>query len=497
MKLRNIIFFIFSVSIFFSTESTAGKDVAANPYDTIRYHDAFDQDNLYTKYERLMYDLGCASNVFSNNHDDLAVTPQRKHKKIEESLLLAEFEQFQKDCIDKLNKARFMSLTEPGIESGVYISLMSIAALVTIWCLGKESIGGSYAGYSAIFSAADKLGGLGKSVYNLFYLPNNSLESLENYFAKNKCFIPKVLWSKITNAFIDVRQSDALKEKSINFLKFALGFILYKPKSNLFSKDHQSILEIKHELNQRIDRFFSEYNINQGSSSLVYIKINVSKFIDSLFDKNSKRPRYVYLHGLGGIGKTHFVQTLASWIQELLPEAVYYQDLIINSLQELEGDAEKPGAFLKVLRSQAMNNNIGSIVMLDEATWLNNKDMVSAAKRIFNGDRTRLSTAYFGTEIDGSSVALDMPPMLIFVASNDELEDPALASRFDVIDYPTPSKQMLINYAYKITEKSMILREADCVVSYDKVAAWIETIASKNLNFRYISGNIEGYCLNR
>jgi len=496
MILRRLNIFIVSNIMLFAVQATANKEISVNPYDTIRYHDAFDQDDLYIKYERLMHELGCASNVFLNQDDAIGMF-QKKYKKIKDPLVSAEFEQFQKDCMHKLNQARFMALAEPGIESGVYVSLMGLAALVTIWALGKESIGGSYAGYSAIFSAADKLGGLGKSVYNLFSLPNNSLEPLENYFAKNKCFIPKILWKKIINAFIDARQSDTLKEKSINFLKFALGFTLYKPQSKLTTQDHQSLVEIKHELHQRIDRFFSEYNINQASDNLIYIKINASKFIDSLFDKTSKRPRYVYLHGLGGIGKTHFVQTLASWIQELLPETIYYQDLIINSLSELEGDAETPGSFLKVLRSQTMSNNKGSIVMLDEATWLNNKDMVSAAKRIFNGDRTRLSTSYFGTEIDGSSVALDMPPMLIFVASNDELEDEALASRFDIINYPTPSKQMLINYAYKITEKSIILREANCVVSYNAVVDWIETIPVKNLNFRYIGGNIEGYCLNQ
>lgn len=479
--------------ILVSIDTLVSKNSTVCPYDTIRYHEAFDQEKLYKKYEKLMHELGCASNVFSE-YDNLAMLKKgiQKRKRVQ---LLTELEKYQKDCLELLEQARFMSLAEPGIESGVYVSLMGVAALCTIWILGKESIGGSYAGYSAIFSAADKLGGLGKSLYNLVSLPNNSLESLENYFAKNKCFIPKVLWAKIVNAFIEARQGDALKEKSINFLKFALGFTLYKPQAQSFLQKYQSVLEMKQELNKRIDNFFSGYAKSIEFDDLVYIKINVSKFIDNLIDKNNKPSRYVYLHGLGGIGKTHFVQTLASWIQELLPDTIYYQDLIINSMSELEGDAEKPGAFLKVLRNQIMSNKIGSIVMLDEATWLNDKEMVSAAKRIFNGDRTRLSTAYFGVEIDGSAVTLDMPPMLIFVASNDELIDSALASRFDIVHYPTPSKQALALYAYNIAQQSTVLREAGCVLTYEMIIHWIESLEVKNLNFRYIAGNIESYCL--
>jgi hypothetical protein len=499
MIVKKLIPFIFGGVICFSVDRIVAKDAIACPYDTVRYHEAFDQEALYKKYEKLMHQMGCASNVFFEQDDSLAVL--KRELKSKQSFFLdkqvfAEFEQYQKDCINQLNRVRYIALAEPGIESGIYISLMGLAALVTIGIMGKDSVAGSYGAYSAIFSAADKLGGLGKSLYNLVSLPNNSLESLENYFAKNKCFIPKILWAKIINAFIDARQSDTLKEKNINFLKFALGFTLYKSQFKTFLKNYQSVIEIKDELNQRIDNFFSKYNVNNAYDDLVYIKINVSKFIDSLFDKNSKPSRYVYLHGLGGIGKTHFVQTLAAWIDELLPEVVHYQDLIVTNMSELEGDIERPGALLKVLRNQIVGSKIGSIVMLDEATWLNDQEMVSSAKRVFNGDRTRISTAYFGAEVDGSAVKLDMPAMLIFVASNDELVDPALASRFDIVHYPTPSKEALINYAYKITQESTILHDVSCIAPYDFIADWIETIDSKNLNFRYIAGSVEGYCLN-
>lgn len=496
---------VFFIVIFLNSKLLFTDTVKAltSPYHEIRYHEAFEQDEIYKKYEELMYALGCDQNIFLDKNGDKPFLRRKKNSDINNQDFLyknqieSEIEKFQKDCLAQLNRVRFMVLAEPGIQSGMYIGFSGLAALVTIYLMGKDSAGGSYSGYSAIFSAAYELGGLGKSLYNLIFLPNNSLESLENYFAKNKCFIPRILWPKIINAFIDARQTDLFKEKSINFLKFSLGFTIYKkPIKNLF-KNYQFIVDIKNELDQRIDKFFQEYEIDHALDSLMRIKINISKFIDCLVDKKNKPSRYIYLHGLGGVGKTHFVQTLASWIEELLPGMIYYQDLVINSIVELEGDAQMPGAFLKVLRNQTMESKVGSIIMIDEATWLNDVVMVSAAKRIFNGDRTRLSTAYFGMDIDGSSVSLDLPPMLIFVASNEEMTDLALASRFDIINYPMPNKSALVNYAYKISENSSILHERGCSVAYEDIVAWIETIESKNMNFRYVSGNVEAYCLNQ
>lgn len=500
-----VIKIIILIITFFSSESIFAdtSKLATSPYNGIRYHDAFEQEAIYKKHEQLMCILGCDHNIFYDNNDDKVVLKHKKYREVNNQNNLSkkeletEIEEFQKDCLAQLNQARFMALSEPGFQSSMYIIFGALGALGTIYFLGKDSTGGSYSGYSAIVGAAYELDGLGRSVYNLIFSPNNSLESLENYFAKNKCFIPRILWPKIINAFIDARQTDVLKEKSINFLKFSLGFTIYKkPIKNLF-KNRQAIADIKNELNQRIDNFFKEYDINDNLDSLIRIKINVSKFIDCLVDKTNRPSRYLYLHGLGGIGKTHFVQTLASWIEELLPGMVYYQDLVINSIVELEGDQQTPGAFLKVLRNQTMENKIGSIIMIDEATWLNDTKMVSAAKRIFNGDRTRLSTAYFGMDVDGSAVSLDMPPMLIFVASNDEMTDPALASRFDIIQYPMPSMSTLVNYGYKISQNSTILHEMGCIVTYEDIVAWIETIEPKNLNFRYVTGNVEAYCLSQ
>lgn len=504
MIIKKIVFFIITFLQVTHLFGTSIKNMSG-PYDNIRYHEAFDQDEIFKKYQKLMYTLGCAQNVFCNQSDEKIVLRSKaiRHYNKEQNALFEkeitnEIEKYQHDCLKQLNRARCMVLAEPGIESGLYISFGGIAALATIYLLGKDSAGGSYSGYSAIFSAAYELSGLGRSLYNLIFLPNNSLESLENYFAKNKCFIPKILWPKIITAFIDARQTDALKEKSINFLKFALGFTIYKIPVKTVFKSEDVVSDIKNELDKRIDAFFNEYMINdKEKTSLMHIKINVAKFIDSLVDKTSRPSHYIYLHGLGGIGKTHFVQTLASWLEELIPNTIYYQDLVINTITELEGDENKPGAFLKILRNQTMENKTGSVIMIDEATWLNDISMVSAAKRIFNGDRARLSTAYFGIDIDGSAVTLDMPPMLIFVASNEELSDPALASRFDIVHYPSPTQETLANYAYKIIQQSTILTKQSNMISYDAIVDWINSIEVKNLNFRYVAGNVESYCLNK
>lgn len=146
-----------------------------------------------------------------------------------------------------------------------------------------------------------------------------------------------------------------------------------------------------------------------------------------------------------------------------------------------------------MLRNQLIEGKTGSVVIFDEATWLNSPEMISPAKRTFNGDRTQLQTSYFGTTIEGTGVSLEAPPMLIFVASNDPITDPALKSRFDTISYPKPSTETLISYAFEIASNSVLLREQGIVIEQSRIKEWV----SKNgeHNFRSIAANIEAYLM--
>jgi hypothetical protein len=276
-----------------------------------------------------------------------------------------------------------------------------------------------------------------------------------------------------------------------------LGFTIYKPKPALHFKNNMSMRDVKTELHKRIDQFFAQY---KDQADIKYIKINVSKFVDLLCAHQTSKvvtqaPRYLYLYGSGGIGKTHFVQTLSEWIDELMPHSVRFEDLVINSPDDLEGSSQYPGAFLKILRNQLLQNRRGSIVIIDEATWLNSGSMISPAKRIFNGDRSKLTTSYFGSNMDGTGVSLALPPMLIFVAANEEITDPALKSRFDTVHYPMPMQEALVEYAYKTAEKSKILQELNYQINKQAIQDWVQKLDAKYKNYRYVAGNVESFLL--
>ena len=501
--------FIVSISllvlqnIFISARQDSSADDA---FAGIQYSQAFDQAAIYNKYSTLLEKIGCAENVFESNVDADSITRQAGTEKNGSELKnnslkfdpitdAQELAAFQKECLGQLNYTRRMTLATPTFGATIdlaWAGLITAAALYLI----KDTVSNGFTATNALYTAANgAILGL-RSAYNLVFWPDNSLEVLEDHFAKNKCFIPRALWPKIMQQFMAARQSSVNRDVHTHFLSFALGFTVYKPKSTIYFKDDMSIDDVKNQLNNRIDRFFGDY---KDSLDINYIKINVAKFIDTLTNTDAfavvQAPRYLYLYGSGGIGKTHFVQTLTEWIGELIPGSVRFEDVIINSSDDLEGSENRPGAFLKVLRSQLLENKRGSVIIMDEATWLNNGGMISPAKRIFNGDRSKLVTSYFGSNMDGTGVSLEIPPMLIFVASNEGLADPALASRFDTILYPVPSEKALIAYAINIAEKSQVLKQADCPIDTGFIAQFIQSLDPKVRNFRLVAGNVEALLL--
>ncbi len=519
-------------------------------FDQIQYNQVFDQTDIYKKYRKLMYKLGCADNVFQSDVGSDSITKKSGDTSDQSALIdkyttlpfdpikdAKELAAFEKECMDRLNNARRLSIVTPTIEGLSDVAFMAVIAgsiyaastftpTITAYfssMMGKnkdtdnsaiEHNAGKEAEKqelvikdnstqnaitSTIITTLFALKGLVGAGYNLIYWPDNSLESLENHFAKNKCYIPRALWPKITKEFMAARQDSHNRQLHTHFIDFALGFTVYKPKPTLRFKDGMSIQDVKNELNARIDAFFGNYKDNKDNIDINYIKINVSKFIDLLVPHRSSKlvqaPRYLYLYGSGGIGKTHFVQTLSDWIDELIPHSVRFEDVVINSPTDLEGSEHSSGAFLKALRNQLIQNKRGSVIMMDEATWLNYGSMISSAKRIFNGDRSKLVTSYFGTNMDGRGVSLEIPPMLIFVASNEVIADPALESRFDTILYPTPSLQALFLYAVNVADNSTVLKEADCSVDKNLIAHWVQSFDEKHRNFRYVAGNIEALLL--
>lgn len=527
-NLAVVIFFLLQTILHVQAMEEGGGQ-AKDAFARMQYKSAFDQKLVYEKHRKLLEDLGCAKNVFLADKKINFATKSPYQSDHENSSLLSDFELdelecqskssdyfktnipgeqaidngielelYERDCLANLNYARRMALAEPVIHALTRIAFSATGTVLAIQVLGKESMGGSFATYGSIFNILHCLQGTIKSGYNLVSWPDNVLDDLEDHFAKNKCYIPSALWPKITKSFISARQNEFTRDPHINFISFAVGFTTYKPKPSVKFKDDLSIDDVKIELHERIDSFFKDY-ASQDISYVNYIKINVSKFVDLLVSHRKQTivqaPRYIYLHGSGGIGKTHFVQKLSEWIDELIPESVRFENIVINCADELEGTVDRPGVMLKVLRNQLIENKRGSVLIIDEATWLNDKGMVSSAKRIFNGDLSKLSTSYFGSNMDGSGVSLEIPPVLTFVASNDKIQDPALESRFDTVEYPSPTQAALIIHACFTASQSRNIQQGNSSSTKKIIADWVKDLQPSQQNFRYVAGNVEAFIL--
>lgn len=479
---------LFVLSLFFvllcsNTHANRGPSLAQ-----INYRDAFNQSDIHRQYEQLLRNWDCDINVF-----DQVQTSTLPQKKIDGTNLIKLEKNYQKTCLKRLFAARRWAITKSARENLTLICLLACATVTVKHLLGKDSFGGSISVFSGLFNSVYLLQDVIHAGYNLAFPEAHPLNILEKCFAKNQCFIPRTLWPAIIEKFMIARQNQFEQRTSMDFLEFALGLTVYKPKSTL-QPSHDSAQRVILELHKRIDQFFSDYQQETTQECCQLIKLNVSKFVLNLLGNNDNPPRYIYFHGPAGIGKTYFVLQLSEWIEELMPGSVRFESMIITSPDELEGNRGRPGAMLRVLRNQLIADKRGSVVFIDEATWLNESNMVSSAKRVFNGDQSTLSTDYFGGGIDGAGINLAIPPMLIFVASNEEIKEPALKSRFDVIKYPLPTQKALAEHAHAVATKSTILNNAH-IPRKAKIENWI---ASDNIaSFRHAQAGIEQFVLSQ
>lgn len=483
MSFRNILFLV-SICFFDRIGAMGGSAGREDPFALTNYMRAFDQAEIHKKFYDLMKKLGCDKNVFDTAtfaslpkeavavevQEDFGMPdvigtdgPGEEQARLISTLAVAseplkdEIIKYEKACLAKLGSVRRWAVTEDAREAGTTLGLVGGGAGATNLILPAESMGGSFSVFALFMNAAYMAQPISRSIYHWLRPPAHPLDRYERKFATMQCFIPRELWPIITEKFMSARINKFDQRNAIDFIEFALGLTTYKPRPAL--KIDSDMLPAKMDrLFGKIDTFFDDYQ-GHSAESVWMLKDNIYKFIMSLKGDGGQLPRYVYLHGVGGIGKTHLVNKICEWIQELIPDGVQFEDIVINSPEDLEGSSGRPGAMLRVLRNQLMHAKRGSIVFMDEATWLNKDHMISSAKRVFNGDQSRISTDYFGAGIEGTGVKLAVPPMLIFVASNEEIKDPALKTRFDSIDFPLPKKDRLIGFAREVAAESQLLSD--------------------------------------
>ncbi len=478
MKNNKIILFCLFALIPLSNFSMMnfGGNTSSDAFSRINYIVAFDQEKIYEKFEDSLKKWGCYKNVCEAEGEP--EVPEVGE------IVPSELEEFQRACLVQLRSARMQCLTEDARNQITNLLIVGGICLA-IQKLPVDSRGQSWSVYSAVASVAYSMPSFIQTLYNFIISPTNILAQLEERFAKEKCFIPKELHPAIIQKFMTARSNLFEQQAAINFLEFALGLSLYKPKTML-SQDKDNILKaLRKSLFPKIDAFFADYD-DVSAQDMWILKNNVYTFVSALLDNKNSMPRYLYLYGPGGIGKTYFINKLYQWLDELLPHTIKFENCIITNSEELEGSPRRPGMILRVLRNQLMEGKRGSLVFMDEATWLSRFDMNSSAKRIFNGNQTHLATDYFGNDIEGSGIQLKAPAMLICLACNIAIEDPALKTRFDTVSFPIPKQKVLVDYARKFASENRLLNQKK-VQKFD-FDAWLEKTKLKN--FRDIESQI-------
>lgn len=456
----------------------------------LNFKKAFNLDEKFEEHAELLRRLDCGANIFGDGFrapkttiwqrvKNLNPFCKRKIKNISQEDAL---KRFQEDCLSKLTVERRRANLQPVRRSLTYLGVTLMMHSIMSKVFGSGDMASGFANMRLAYSISGGIKDLVESGYELLFPKDDPLDELAKEFIESMPYIPRKFWPSIVNKFIIAKGNQFEYTNATNFIKFALGLKIYKdsPKVEISNID-----EVIKELNLRIDNFFKSYN-NVNLYELSKIKMSIAKFINNLFDSKVEMPRYQYLVGPGGIGKTHFIKELSSWINELIPNAVNFSDVVINSAEELEGSANKPGLFLNALRDQLASNKRGSIVFIDEFKC---NSLVEPAKRTFNGNMSQVSTAYFGNEIGAKGIKLEIPPMLIFVASNDRISDKALESRFNIINFCTPNKASLSKYAENIARNSKIVNATE-----DDIQKLKQKVQAGNYsNFREIEELVEPF----
>ncbi|WP_010301742.1 ATP-binding protein [Candidatus Odyssella thessalonicensis] len=410
-----------------------------NPLQNLNYIKVSNLTHVHEKYRPLLQHLGCDNNVFGPDNTKKSVLRLQDIAK--------EIDRYEKECLAHLASIRSKTILSPAYEAATMIMLIGGASAISAWYLGLESYGGSMGVSSALYTGVFQLKDSITALHHWLNEPSHPVDEYEKKYVKNQCYIPRQLWPIITENLTMARQNPREQRRALDFLEFTLDLTPYKQPSLVDLKEKKFISAILNNINE----FFENYQEFADNGHNI-LKINIKAFLQDLMG-TPRRPHFLYLQGKGGIGKTHFVKQLWEWINNAAPDLVSYEQERITFPAELEGNELYPGVLLRVLRNKCSMGAKGSIVFIDEANWLNNPEFNAPAKRVFNGKFTSLPVTYLTHGIsNGQEIKLSLPPLLVILVANQEIQDEILRSRFEVVQFPDPKEEALQKYVNKCLE---------------------------------------------
>ena len=127
-------------------------EAQSDPYAAIRYSAAFDQDTLYQKHANLMKKSGCALNVFPAKKSGDLMAQSHELTQVGQGVDLLdtqlpqvtpeeEIAAYEKACLNQLRHARYIALSQPGINAAmemVFFGGVSLAVFLVLKYIEKD-----------------------------------------------------------------------------------------------------------------------------------------------------------------------------------------------------------------------------------------------------------------------------------------------------------------------------------------------------------------------
>lgn len=400
-----------------------------------------------------------------------------------EVLKSAAFQNYVKARLAQLASARRTAVLQPAKAAGQIAVFFILGGGLTALALGPDSFAGGFGALIAIVDPMYQAPTILKSLNRYLTPRGHVLDALEKRYAETQCFIPHELWPYIHERFMLARQNIMAQAVEVERLRFVLGLTLHYPRHRPAVPDLGATLS---RIETQIDAFFANYE-GTPPDDVFKIKASVRNFVLTLLKSpRAIAPRNLYFQGKGGIGKTHFMKFLSELINKEVGDFVLLvSDIIVMNGADLEGDKDSHGIFLDVLQRMCASNKQGAIVLMDEVDLNqphNAGGLENAAKRVFNGPQSTLPARCFG-----QGVELARPCTLTAMGSNKSIQDPALASRFTVVNMGMPKKSALLSYA-----KQIFLQESGLTDIPAAILPHLETMVAQELadNFRFFEENV-------
>lgn len=247
---------------------------------------------------------------------------------------------------------------------------------------------------------------------NVYLAPNDPMIDMEIRYVKLKRFLDPFLQEKIEDKFMSAQGNPYLFEGIKRYMETALWLPVFP--QNISMKNSTPFLE----------DYFRKYDPPKA--------LSIGGWIKSYTDFPHRARRHLYLKGLPGIGKTHFIKELGLWF------GVPVIKVPTPTPQEsLEGTETSPGVILRAITEQNPSQVKGGILFFDEATGLfQSPERYDVLKQILDPEDPKLHSSFLG-------LTVPLKSFLIVLGGNEFPQNDSFNDRLILVEFPKPTMDLI------------------------------------------------------